>query len=209
MQIFSLLVGALEVNCYIIADPRSREAIVIDPGDNADEILDLIQTKSLNVKYILNTHGHIDHIGANTALRKALHAPIAIHHADANLLRNATLNGAALFGFPFTEHSPDLLLNDNDAIESPHLKLTLLHTPGHSPGSACFLAKDCIFTGDTLFAGSVGRTDLLGGDPRQLSRSLKNKILPLPDSLTVYCGHGAITTIAAERRSNPFLTDLQ
>jgi hydroxyacylglutathione hydrolase len=209
MDIHTIVVGPLEVNCYIIADLDSRDAIVIDPGDDAAKILKYVRSRSLRVHYILNTHGHIDHVGANAILRAQLNAPIAIHHADANLLQNAALNGAALFGFPFTEHSPDLLLNDHDTIQSASLRLAVVHTPGHSPGGVCFLAESCVFTGDTLFAGSVGRTDLPGGNWRQLCQSLKEKILPLRDSLTVYPGHGPETTIAAERQTNPFLLDLK
>jgi hydroxyacylglutathione hydrolase len=209
MRVFSIIVGPLEANCYVLANQSSGEAILIDPGDESAKILKTVQANSLNVKYILNTHGHIDHIGANVALRKKLNARIAIHSADADLLRNSVFNGAALFGVSFTEHAPDLLLRDGQVIELSSLKLTVLHTPGHTPGSVCFLGEDCIFTGDTLFAGGVGRTDLQGGSWSELCRSLKEKILPLPDALIVYPGHGADSTLAEERRSNPFLLELK
>jgi glyoxylase-like metal-dependent hydrolase (beta-lactamase superfamily II) len=193
MLVKMFTVGMLGTNCYVVGDKDSGEAAVIDPGldteSEAQHILDEIERNGLRIKYIINTHGHPDHNGGNQTLRNNSHAPILIHDADASML-----NGPPA----------DRRLSEGDTIEIGNLKLRVIHTPGHSPGSIALLAEDYVFSGDTLFAGSIGRYDLPGASLNELVNSLK-KLLTLPDHVKVCPGHGPVTTIGQERRSNPFL----
>jgi glyoxylase-like metal-dependent hydrolase (beta-lactamase superfamily II) len=186
-------VGMLGTNCYAVGDKDSGEAVVIDPGfdteSEAQRILDEIERNGLQIKYIINTHGHPDHNGGNHILKNRSQAPILIHEADAPMLR----------GTP-----ADRRLREGDIIKVGSVKLRVIHTPGHSPGSIALLAEDCVFSGDTLFVGSIGRYDLPGASLEELVNSLK-KLLTLPDHVKVCPGHGPVTTIGEERRSNPFL----
>jgi hydroxyacylglutathione hydrolase len=184
-------VGWLSTNCYVVCCEETREAAVIDPGmeskAEAEPIMDFIKQNSLHIKYIINTHGHPDHIAGNTIMKNATDAPILIHTSN-------------------PEHvQADRKLHDGDAIQVGTLKLKVLHTPGHTKDGISLLADNAVFTGDSLFAGSVGRTDFAGGSYEELMHSLKTKLLPLPDSLKVYPGHGPATTIGDEKRHNPFL----
>jgi len=187
-------VGMLGTNCFLVADAESGEALIIDPGfdreSEAKAILKEIERNSLRIKYIVNTHGHTDHIGGNRTLKELTKAPILIHEYDAPMLSNP---------------SADRKLHDGDIIEIGSIKLRVIHTPGHSKGSIILLGTDAVFSGDTLFAGSIGRYDLLGGSLEEIKESLRNKLLILPDYLKVYPGHGPVSTIGEERRSNPFL----
>jgi len=189
-------VGMIGTNCFIVGDTQTEEAAVIDPGfDSASEaksVLKEIERNKFRVKFIINTHGHPDHTSGNKTLKEATGAPILIHEYDAPLLRNP---------------SADKTLREGDVIELGEVKLRVLHTPGHSKGSIALLGADAVFSGDTLFAGGIGRYDLQGGSLEEIMNSLKNKLLILPDRLKVYPGHGPVTTIGEERRSNPFLQD--
>jgi hydroxyacylglutathione hydrolase len=196
MLIEMFTVGMLGTNCFVISNTQTKEAIVIDPGfDNASEaknILNEIQRGKLRIKFIVNTHGHPDHVSGNKMMKEATGAPIMIHEYDAPMLKNTRA---------------DKTLREGDIIEFGDIKLRVLHTPGHTKGSITLLNSNDLFVGDTLFAGSVGRYDLPGGSLEELIHSIKNKILILPDHVKVYPGHGEVTTIGEERRTNPFLKD--
>jgi len=189
-------VGMLETNCFLVGDAESGEALIIDPGfDKGSEVktvLEEIERNEFKVKYIINTHGHPDHNGGNGVLKELTKAPILIHEYDAPMLSNP---------------SADRKLRNGDLIEIGSIKFRVIHTPGHSSGSIILLGADVVFSGDTLFAGSIGRYDLPGGSLEEIKNSLKNKLLILPDYLKVYPGHGPVSTIGEERRNNPFLRD--
>ena len=189
-------VGLIETNCFLVGDSKAEEAIVIDPGfdkvSETDRILAEIERNKFHIKYIVNTHGHPDHTGGNRALKDATSAPLLIHELDTPMLEN---------------NPPDKTIGEGDVLEIGEVRLRVLHTPGHSPGSVALLAADSVFVGDTLFAGSIGRYDLPGGSLEQLMNSIKTKLLALPDNTKVFPGHGPVTTVGEERRSNPFLQD--
>lgn len=200
-----LIVGQLQVNCYILADEETKEAIVIDPGDDADDILSIIRDKGLTVKYIINTHAHFDHVGANAQLKKATGAEILLHEADAALLSSSS-GEAGMFGMKAAPSPPaDRYIRDGDIITAGEVSLTVLHTPGHSSGGISLIEDGMVFTGDALFAGSIGRTDRPGGDLMTLITSIKTKLLDMPDDTRVFPGHGPDSTIGEEKRENPFL----
>lgn len=206
-----LTVGALEVNCYIIWDSGSKAGFVIDPGGDAENIKDAVKKAGVDVKYIINTHGHFDHVGADGDLRSSLGALLAIHRKDALLLADAHDHGV-IFGVNIPRQPvPDMLLEDGQVLSAGSLKLKVLHTPGHTEGGICLYAEDkgMLFTGDTLFAGSVGRTDFQGGSYEELMNSLRVKILPLGDSVEIYPGHGPSSTIGEEKETNPFMAGLK
>lgn len=205
-MIQTVTVGPLGVNCYIIFCDRTREGVVIDPGGDAADILAVVRGHGVSVKYILNTHGHFDHVGANDEVRKATGAPIRIHPADASLLADAAEHGA-MFGVPTGAQSEaDGFLEDGMELRVGDMTLTVLHTPGHTKGGVCFQGEGFVVTGDTLFAGSIGRTDFPGGHYGQLILSIKGKLFPLDDNTTVLPGHGPTSAIGYEKRLNPFLT---
>lgn len=207
ITIITLTVGMLETNCYIVFDTNSRDAAIIDPGDDAPRILEEAAKIHLSVRYIINTHGHIDHIGANAAVKKATGAELIIHHSDAPMLEDKISNGAAWLGLPYTRASADRLLEDNDIIWIGNTAITVIHTPGHSPGSISFYFDKTLVSGDLIFRGAVGRWDLVGGDKEQLAVSLR-EIMKLPEETRIYPGHGPLTTIANEKRLNPFTKEI-
>ncbi len=205
MILMRLIVGPLRVNCYILADEKTKEAVVIDPGDDAGDILDLIKNKGLTVKYIINTHAHFDHVGANAKLKEATGAEILLHEADADLL-SSSAGQAEMFGMKVASSPPaDRYIRDGDIITAGEVSLTVLHTPGHSSGGISLIEDGMVFTGDALFAGSIGRTDRPGGDLMTLINSIRTKLLELPDDTRVFPGHGPDSTIGEEKRENPFL----
>lgn len=205
MIIKKLEVGPIMANCFILGCENTKEAAVIDPGDDADRILMTLANENLTVKYLVNTHGHFDHVGANKRMKEVTGAPLAIHTEDVPMLSQLS-RSAASFGLA-AENSPepDLLLHDGDTVTFGDITLKVIHTPGHSRGGICLYTKGHLFAGDTLFAGSIGRTDLPGGDYDTLIASIKEKLLALPDDTVVFTGHGPETTIANEKRMNPFL----
>ncbi len=206
MILTRLVVGPLQVNCFILADDKTKEAVVIDPGDDAVDILKIIREKSLLVKYIVNTHAHFDHVGANGAVKEATGAQLLMHEAEAPVLASIA-NQSKSFGMrAVTSPSPDRLLKHGDVINAGEVSLRVLHTPGHTPGGiSLFEEEGLVFTGDALFAGSIGRTDFPGGDLLTLLRSIKTQLMTLPDDTKVFSGHGPASTIGDERQENPFL----
>jgi len=205
MIVRTLSVEAMEANCYILECEETQAAIVIDPGSDAAEIFSVIGKQNLQLKLIVNTHAHIDHIAANSDLKEKTSASLCIHSADAVMLVNPQKNLSFFIGIPVSSPSPDRLLEDGDILEAGTLRLKVMHTPGHSPGSICLLGDGCIFTGDLLFAGGIGRYDFPGSSYKALMDSLQ-KVMMLNDNLVVYPGHGPATTIGDERRTNPFLS---
>lgn len=207
MILARIVVGPLEVNCYILADENTGDAVVIDPGADAEDILRVVLEKNLKVRYIINTHAHFDHVGANARIKQETGAEILMHEADADMLEGA-VDQAAFFGSRILPPpTPDRYVKDGDSVSAGGITLAVLHTPGHSRGGICLLADGMVFTGDSLFAGSIGRTDFEGGDLMTLINSIRTKLLRLPDDTRVLPGHGPDTTIGRELRDNPFLND--
>ncbi len=204
MLLKSLVVGPLAVNCYIVGDEATREAMVIDPAAEAGVILRSIEELGLKIKSIVLTHGHPDHVAALKEVKEATGAEIAVHTGDAEYHRQQAL--ALLFGlFCPDPPPPDRLLRDGDSLDIGGLHFQVMHTPGHTPGGICLLGHGVLFSGDTLFNYGIGRYDLPGGDYALLMNSLRATLMSLPDETIVYPGHGPKTTIGAERRDNPFL----
>lgn len=205
MKIETLTVGPLGVNCYILYDENGK-GVVVDPGDEGAQIMATIKRLGIEVTHIINTHGHFDHIGANGYIKDATDAPLLIHAGDAEMLGRADM-AAARFGLK-VDPSPeaDTVISDGDTIESGELKLNVIHTPGHSPGGVCLHAGEILITGDTLFAGSIGRTDLPGGAHEQLLESVRSKIFTLENDPEIYPGHGPKSSVAFEKGNNPFFT---
>jgi hydroxyacylglutathione hydrolase len=202
MRIIALEVGPFFSNCYVVGADTGDDGMVIDAGAEPNDIMVAIRKMRLNVKYIIATHGHMDHIGAVSELKKATGAQFAIHEADAASISRRGF----LFGGVGLNARPDLLLRGGEIISVGGLSFKVLHTPGHSPGGICLAGDGVVFTGDTLFRGSIGRYDFPGASGRQLLDSIRTKLLSLPDSTVVYPGHGPQTTIGEEREGNPFLT---
>jgi glyoxylase-like metal-dependent hydrolase (beta-lactamase superfamily II) len=205
MIIKKLAVGPIMANCFIVGCNETREAAVIDPGDEADRILLTLAQAKLTVKQIVNTHGHFDHVGANKRLKAATAAPILIHALDAPMLSMLSRSAAAWGMSAEDSPSPDRTIDEGDVIQFGTLRLQVIHTPGHTPGGISLIADGCVFVGDTLFAGSVGRTDFPGGDFGTLKSSIQKKLFTLGDELKVFTGHGPETTIGEEKRHNPFV----
>ncbi len=202
-----LVVGPFEVNCYIFGDKRTKEVLVIDPGEDFPLIWETISQAEYQVKGIVLTHGHADHIGAVTELKNRTSAPIYIHPEDKEMLTDPKLNRSLYFGFSVTSPAADKFLKEGDLLQIGALTLKVTHTPGHTPGGICLEYDKILFTGDTLFAGSIGRTDFPGSSFQTLINSIKKKILILSDEITIYPGHGPSSTIGEERVNNPFLQE--
>ena len=206
-----LPVGILQCNCSVLGDEASGDAVVIDPGDDIERVQEILARHHLKARYIVATHAHIDHVGGVQKLQRATGAALLMHEADLPLYRNMAVQ-AAWVGIPVPGVvEVDQFLKEGDVLRCASLALEVHHTPGHSPGSLCLhLPGDHrrIFSGDTLFQGSIGRTDLWGGSYRQILASIENTLLSFPDPTPVFPGHGAPTTIGEEREYNPFLRGL-
>jgi hydroxyacylglutathione hydrolase len=202
-----LMVGALETNCYLISCEKTKEAAVIDPGgkEAVDLILNLLQKNNFDLKYIINTHGHIDHIIGNNLLKVKTEALLLIHRLDANMLVDGNKNFSSFMGKEICSPHADKLLEEGDEIYLGALKLIIIHTPGHTPGGISLVLNNIVFTGDTLFTGGIGRTDLPGGSYQDLQKSIKEKLLILGDDKIICPGHGPGSTIGEERKTNPYL----
>lgn len=206
MIIERLVVGMLQSNCYVVGCEDTKAGIIIDPGGDAPSILNKVEQLGLSIKYIVNTHGHIDHIAANRPLKEATGAMIAIHHADAEYLITDQGQFARMLGVLSPGPPADVLLEEGDDIVFGDDSLHVIHTPGHSSGGISLAADGVVFCGDTLFAMGVGRVDLPGGDWETLVQSIKNRLFTMPDTTTVYTGHGPPTTIGREKSSNPWFS---
>ncbi len=197
----TIVVGPMEANCYIFGSREKGEVIVIDPGADYERISAFLKEEKLSPKFIVNTHGHIDHIGVN----HRFDLPILIHRLDADFLSDPQLNLSASFGEGYRSPQAVRLLEDGDTIEVGDMQLKVSHTPGHTPGGISLKYNDLIFTGDTLFKGGLGRTDFAYGSEEQLLSSIKAKLLAYGDATIIYPGHGPPSTIGKERKENPFL----
>lgn len=203
--IHQLSVGPLQVNCFLVGCQKTRDAVVIDPGEEGARILRLAEDESLNIKSVVNTHGHFDHIGANGTVVEATGAKLMMHAADLSLLQNAA-NHAQVYGLSVgASPEPDSYLAQGDSFSLGEQSFSIYHVPGHSPGGICLLSNGHLFVGDVLFAGSIGRTDLPGGDFDALVEGVREKLFGLPDDTIVHPGHGPDTTIGREKKMNPFV----
>jgi glyoxylase-like metal-dependent hydrolase (beta-lactamase superfamily II) len=198
LLIKTIQVGELQTNCYIVADKDKHQGIIVDPGADADIIKKEISILSVSISAIINTHGHIDHTGANSGFDY----PVWIHRLDADCLTDSNLNLSYFLGLSLKSKRPSRLLEDGDIIDVGSIAFRCIHTPGHTPGSICLYTEGCLFSGDTLFHLGVGRTDLPGGSQERLEDSIRNKILVLPKNTIVYPGHGISTTIRIAQDSH-------
>lgn len=202
-----VVVGPLQCNCSILTCSKTKEAIIIDPGDEPDKIISKLP-KDVKVKYLVHTHAHFDHFAATGGVKEKTDGVVCLHPDDEMLYKNLKMQGN-MFGFKFEDAPPvEKFIADNEILEFGDQKLEVIHTPGHSPGSICLKVKgteEFIFSGDTLFRQSVGRSDLWGGDHSTLIRSIKSRLMVLDDEIRVYPGHGPHSRIGEEKRKNPFL----
>jgi hydroxyacylglutathione hydrolase len=201
MLVETFTVGMLSTNCYVASDEETKDAVIIDPGLDfaveAQAIFSYIDKEKLKIKYVINTHGHADHINGDGIMQKKYGVPICIHEFDASFLENLENHGA----------QTDVLLKDGDTVTFGAISLKVMHTPGHTLGSICLVGDKVVFSGDTLFAGSIGRTDFPESSPQAMEGSLR-RLRGLPDGLLVYPGHGEVSLLGQEKRVNPFLVDL-
>jgi len=202
-----LPVGLLQCNCSVFGDPESRSSIVVDPGDEVDSILDVVSRHGLKVEQIVITHAHIDHVAGAMELKRRTGAPILINEQDRRLLAMLDMQAGWLGMEPPGAVTIDVPVSDGDLVRAGNISAQVLHTPGHTEGSICLYLQDArkLVAGDTLFSGSIGRTDLPGGSFEKIMRSLHDRVLQLPEDTVVVPGHGELTTIGEERQSNPFL----
>ena len=207
LEVFDhLVVGPLGCNCYIVGDPETKEAIVIDPGDDADALAESIAAKDLTVTVIIATHAHFDHVLAAARLRELTGAPFMLHDEDKPVLSWLQESGRLFLGVELPPPPEiDTSAAEGDRLVAGGVELEVVHTPGHSPGSISLVSAEAVFSGDTLFAGSIGRTDLPGGDTQALLDAVSQKLFTLDPELPVYPGHGPATTLGEEQRSNPFV----
>ncbi len=208
MLLKQMIVGSMGVCCYLLGCEETHEGLVIDPGGNESEILAEIRKAEISLKYIVNTHGHPDHVCANRPLREETGAAIVMHEDDASFFSRKDIDDYfSMLGLP-SSPPPDLTVKDGDTVDFGTISLKVIHTPGHTPGGICLYTSPHLFTGDTLFVGAVGRTDFPGGDTDLFLRSIKERLLTLPEETRVWPGHGyggSSSTIGQEKRSNPFL----
>lgn len=204
MIIEQLSLGPIQANCFILGCEESHEAVVIDPGDEGDKILMALARKSLKATKIINTHGHFDHVGANRRIKEVTGAELLIHRLDAPMLAQLAANASAWGMRADNSPAPDQEIEDGDTITFGTISLEVIHTPGHTRGGISLYGQKSVFVGDTLFAGSIGRTDFPGGDFDTLISSIQQKLFVLPEETKVYPGHMGSTTIGVEKRTNPF-----
>lgn len=201
MRVDILQVGELEVNCYILSSEKTKNAILVDPGDDYPKIKSFLEKQKLSPRFILHTHGHFDHIGADNEFG----LPVYAHRLDAELLRSPKKNLSDFFSSSFQVNAQTHILEDKEIVRLDELSLEVIHTPGHTPGGICLKSGNVIFTGDTLFAGGIGRTDFPGASEERLIQSIEERLMVFPDETLIYPGHGPSSTIGRERKRNPFL----
>lgn len=207
LDVYTIVVGSIETNCHILYHTKTKDAVVFDPGGNVDEIYLDIGRLDFDVKMLLLTHAHVDHVAGARELKELLKCPIGMHSAERFLLKTAPVQ-APFFGIPpFRPPQIDFYIEDGQEIEAGEIKLKAIHIPGHSPGGLCFYSPPILISGDVLFQGSIGRTDLPGGNYESLIKGIKEKIFTLPDETLVYPGHGPPTTVKDEKLYNPFFGD--
>jgi hydroxyacylglutathione hydrolase len=208
MKIDYLILGGYQTNCYVLRkDDSAKDCLIIDPGLEAEELIEFLNEEKLNPVAVVLTHGHVDHIAGVATLRdRFAQIKVYIHNLDAEMLTNPNINLSAMSGMAIVSEAEDVSLKERDVIDMAGVKLLVLHTPGHTPGGISLYSKqaDVVFVGDTLFADSIGRTDFPGGSMSQLLNSVREKLFTLPERTEVYPGHGPATTIAAEKAHNPF-----
>lgn len=205
MKLIRIPAGIYAANCYIVYSENTNDGIIVDPGGDADHIMEVIEKNKLNINHIILTHGHGDHIGGVIDLKSSLNVDVMIHEEDAEMLRNGDINLSTTMAMGSVEIEPDKLLKDGDIIKFGDLEAEVIHTPGHTRGGICLKIEDILITGDTLFSGSIGRTDLSGGNYETIISSIKEKLMVLSDNIEVLPGHGGPSTVGRERVSNPFL----
>jgi len=214
MPIKTIPAGPLQTNCYVGSDAASPDAMIVDPGGDADTIIAYVESEQLEPKILVNTHAHIDHIGANTEIKSRFpDVQLTIHADDASSLTDPMGNLSAMMGMEYRSPAGDAVVQEGDRVEVGAWQFRVIHTPGHTPGGMCLYAESSpgggapvLIAGDSLFAGSIGRADFPGGDMDTLLSSIREKLLVLPPTTIVYCGHGPSTTIGREKESNPFVS---
>ncbi len=205
IQIRNLVVGPVSTNCFIVWDGKTREGVIIDPGEEAERILEIVRERELNIKYILATHCHFDHIAGVPGLKRELDAEFLAHEEDISFIEESQA-AAGRWGFEIEQcPMPDNFVRDGDVLEMGDMKITVIHLPGHSPGGVGYLCGDVLFSGDTLFQGSIGRTDFRMGSLETLTRTIRERLYTMPDDIMVMTGHGPSTTIGIEKASNMFV----
>lgn len=206
IKIKTIVSGFLDVNCYVVYDSKKLNAAIIDPGEDGDKVILEIEKDGFNPEILINTHGHYDHILSDDKIRSKFQIPLAIHKDDVCMLSDTYKNASAMLGIGVIVKTPDILLEDNQEVQLSFASLKVIHTPGHTKGGICLLFDGFLLTGDTLFAGTIGRTDLDGGDNQEMKSSL-SKIKKLDPSLVIYPGHGSSSTLANELRCNQYLCE--
>lgn len=205
MEVYRMEVAPLGTNCYIAYDVDTKEGIVIDPGGSPGVITAAIDRLGVKILVIVNTHGHWDHIGANNEIKEKTGAPVYIHKDDESFLTDPARNISSMLGGYYSVEPADGILNEGDSVCFGKCSLKVIHTPGHTPGGICLYGEGVLFSGDTLFFRSVGRSDLPGGNPTQLTESIRNKLFVLDEDAVVYTGHGIPTRLGDEKKGNPFV----
>ncbi|MCL1971772.1 MAG: MBL fold metallo-hydrolase [Endomicrobia bacterium] len=204
IKVNKIISGCMEVNCYIVYDSDTMKAAIIDPGENGDKVINEIEKNGFKPEMLINTHGHYDHILSDEKIRAKYKIPLAAHKYEVQMLADPQYNASIFFGNSGSVKTPEIQLEDNQEVELSFAKFKVIHTPGHTKGGICLLFDGFIITGDTLFAGTIGRTDFPGGSFEEMMNSLE-KIKHLPPLTIIYPGHGSITTLANELRHNPYL----
>lgn len=206
IMIRGIVVGVFQENCYVIGNRRTGEGICIDPGDQPDDIMHLARDMGVQIKLIVNSHGHIDHVMGVRGVQEATSSRFLLHPDDLWLIKDGWRSSASWLGLEIPHPpAPDALISHSDIVEVDGLSLQVIHTPGHTQGSVCFYTRGMLFSGDTLFLDSIGRTDLPGGDYPQIMESILGRLLTLPDETIVMPGHMLQSTIGQERQNNPFI----
>jgi glyoxylase-like metal-dependent hydrolase (beta-lactamase superfamily II) len=206
MRVEQVVVGSVATNCYVVVDESEKIGAIVDPGDEPARIMSVVSELGVEIVYLINTHGHVDHIGANQAVKSRTGVPLMIHSADVVMLTSPAKNLSTLMGIEIVSPPADRALEEGDTIMFGNVRLEVVHTPGHSPGSICLFGDGVVFSGDTLFFDSIGRTDFPGSSYEEIISSIRDVLVPLPDGVTVYPGHGPFGKMGEIRVVNPFLS---